>query len=308
MTYKRIQWTTIFIVLLIEFIWIKCSPVEFYYNAGKCFSLILVIVFLYIMYIFYSKLRPDPKIGMALLSTLFLIICTALLLVLSYLAYTTNLPFVDSTLAAMDGYMGFSSPEIVLMFRNYPWLYIIFSFIYNCILFQSVVVILYFSFIGEKIYLERFLMLFLISLLLTIFIGALLPAAGPYVWYNYSPSPELQSALDRLYEIRNNIVNITKEDGIITVPSFHAIAAFIYIYTFRNEKKIIFIPILILNLLMVFSCLPIGQHYLTDIVAGATVFALTLCIEQLIFWSVNNHNEYLWMTFKKRKKQNYETR
>ncbi len=126
--------------------------------------------------------------------------------VLSYLAYTTNQPFLDSTLAAMDSYMAFSSPDIVLMFRNHRGMYDFFNIIFiDSFLIFPCIIILYFSFLGESPYLERFLMQFYYGSLLTILFGALLPAAGPYVWYHYTPSPTLQSALDRLYELRSNI-------------------------------------------------------------------------------------------------------
>ena len=48
-----------------------------------------------------------------------------------------------------------------------------------------------------------------------------------------------------------------------------------------------------------FSCLPIGQHYLADILAGIIVFCVTLAIEQLIFWGVTKPSKLKWSPFQK---------
>lgn len=291
LSYTKIQWSIVALILFVNFIWIKFSSVFFAYSIKNLIIVFVVLTVLCVVYLFYKKFRPDPKIMMASSSSLLFLSYGIVMGVLSYLAYTTNEPFIDSTLAAMDSYMGFSSPDIVLMFRKHIIVYNFFIIIYDIFLIFPCIIISYFSFLEKSIYLERFLMQFIIGSLLTIFIGALLPAAGPYVWYHYSPSPTLQSALDRLYELRNNIVDISNGDGVITLPSFHTVAALLYAYTFRHEKKIIFIPILILNLLIVFSCLPIGQHYLSDILAGIIVFFVTLVIEQLIYWGVKEGYE-----------------
>lgn len=306
LTYTRIQWTVILVIFIVEFVWIKFSSLTFYYNTKDLVTIFLFLMIFYIPYLVYKKFRPDPKILTVFLSVLFLHIFGYLMLVFSYLVATTNQPFVDSTLGALDSYMGFSSPDIVMMFRSHAWLYKSFILIYNSFLFQPYLIIFYFGFFGKSVYLERFFMQFIIASLLTELMAGIFPAAGPYVWYNYPASPDLNAALDHLYELRNNVLDITKKDGIVSLPSFHTILALLYLYTFRHQRKIIFIPILILNLLIIFSCLPIGQHYLTDIIAGVALFALTVAIEQLVYCSVKKNKEPLWVPFQDQVKQNSE--
>lgn len=306
MTYARIQWAIVLIVFSIECIWIKFSSLKFYYSIKEFLIQLAFLMVFYIPYLIYKKFRPDPKIMIAFISIVFLQASSYIMLILSYLLASTNQPFVDSTLATMDSYMGFSSRDIVLMFEQHELLFNSFVIIYNSIYIQLYLIVLYFSFLGKSIYLERFLMQFIIAFLLTVLIAGLFPAAGPYVWYNYTPGPSLKSGLNHLLELRNNILDIRKYDGIVNLPSFHTILALLFTYTFRHERKIIFIPILILNLLVIFSCLPIGQHYLADIIAGAVVFAVTLGIEHLIYWGVKKNNESSGITFQGQIKQNFE--
>jgi len=56
-----------------------------------------------------------------------------------------------------------------------------------------------------------------------------------------------------------------------------------FAYTFRHERKLIFIPILLLNGLMIFSCLSQGGHYLMDIFGGIAVFGVVAGIEKWLF-------------------------
>jgi membrane-associated phospholipid phosphatase len=282
-----------------EVIWIHFSSLEFYYSIEKFLVIFFGLLFFYLLYLFYKRVRPDPKIMTALLSVLTFLSYTLVVGLLSYLTCTLNLPLIDSTLATIDGDMGFSSLNLVLMFRQHMWLYIFFGITYDVFLILPCFILLYFVFLGNPLYFQRFLMQYIIASFLTVLIAGFLPAAGPYVWYHYTPTPELQGALDRFYELRNHIVDIRQGNGVVTLPSFHTIASCLYIYAFRHEKKIIFIPILILNLLIIFSCLPIGQHYLADILAGIVVFGATVAIEQLIFWSVQKHGEPLGSPFQK---------
>ena len=126
----------------------------------------------------------------------------------------------------------------------------------------------------------------MIAAFLTIFIGATFPAVGTYAWYHFTSTTSQLSELHRLYELRQNIVNITVADGIIEFPSFHTTLGLLYTYIFRNETKMIFIPILILNILMIFSCVSHGGHFFVDILGGMAVFVVAVGIEQLIFTSI----------------------
>jgi len=286
LSYTTIQWAIVLIVFLVDIIWINFSSFTLYYNTSDFGLYILIILTFYIPYLFYKKFRPDPKMMLALLSFCWLVSFTGAAIVFSYLAYTTNRPLVTQTLADLDGYLGISPPTIAMWFYNHSWLNILSIIIYTSFLYQKPFILLYFSFKEDFYHLQSFILQYMITVLITICIGAYFPAEGTYAWYHFEPYISQFGDLQRLYELRQNIVNLKALNGIIEFPSLHTALGVIYIYTFRDERKIIFIPILILNLLLFFSCISTGGHFFMDVLAGIVVAIVAVGIERFIFTMV----------------------
>lgn len=284
MIYTKIQFGITFLVILLEIVWIKFSSVSFYYPTEGLFVLALFFLALFLLYLFYKKVRPVPNIALLIQSTLFVYAFSPAMIILSYLEATANQPLVDSTLAAVDHYLGIYTPNIVFWVRDHPWWHAIIYYIYWVYYgIQLPFVILYFTFRDETTHLQRVLMQFIIATIITGVISAIFPAFGPYYWYQYAPSEIPYKALHHLQELRQNIVDIRQIDGIVTLPSFHTVMALIYAFAFRNEKKFIFIPIFILNIVMILTCVPIGNHYFADLLAAIPVFLVTIGVEVLIY-------------------------
>lgn len=282
--YTKIQSYIVLFVFLLEIFWIKLSSFLFFYDEKVLLTNAIFLFFLFLLYFFYKKFRPIPHIILILQSIIFLSIYPPVALLLSYLAGTTHQPLIDSTLASIDRYFGVYTPAIVFWFRSNDLWYTLFYYIYKVLYpIQFPFIIFYFSFRDEVTRAQRFFMQFMIAGIITPVISGFFPALGPYVWYHYMPDVTLANALQHLDELRQNILDIRVADGIVTLPSFHAVMALIYVYTFRDEKKIIFIPIVLLNILLIFSCIPIGQHYFADILGAVPVFAATLVIEGFLF-------------------------
>lgn len=279
MSYTKIQWGIILAFLLIDFIWIYFSSLLLIYDKVLLFSIAITLLFFFLPYLFYKLFRPDPRIVSLLESLVLILIFVGSLMPLSFLVATLNYPLVDSSLALIDFYFRINTAEIVFWFRDHVKWFNFSIYFYNSFLYQFPFVILYFSSRGDVIALQRFVMQFMIASLLTLILSGFLPALGPYVWYGYTPSTELGNALDQLLELREGILNISKSNGIVTFPSFHVIMALIFVHTFRTERLYVFIPILILNILLIGSCLPIGEHYFTDLLGAIPVFLLTIWID-----------------------------
>lgn len=283
MSYTKIQWGAAFVILLINIFWISFSPLKIYYDREASLALFIFLSVLFFFYVFYKVFQFAPRIILFLESLLFILVFILLLLVFCFLMATLNYPFVDSTLVFIDSIFKINSSAIVLWFRTHESLTYIFSYIYKTYFYQIPFIIVYFSIRGDALALQRFVMQFIIALILTIIISGFLPALGPYVWYNYPPSPTLAAALTQLLELREGILDFSQKNGIVSLPSFHTVAALLYIYTFRNESKVIFISILILNILMIFSCIPIGEHYFTDILGAIPTFLVAIWGDSLVY-------------------------
>lgn len=278
--YTKIQASLTLFVLLINLIWISTASITLHYNKSELFIFAILLLSLYLPYWYYKKYRPDQKIMAALLSTFFFLSFSFLVFVLSYLTYTLNFPLFDKTFDHWDQFFGFHALDLILWVRAHPWLYLISGEIYNTYYFQLPLVIFYFSFFVKTNDLQRFIVLFMIAALITIFISSFCPSITTYGWYGYTPDLHQARALNRIYELRSQFVNITKGDGIIEFPSFHTTVALLYIYIFRHTTKWIFVPILILNCLMIVTCLIHGGHYLVDLLGGAAVFFGVILMEQ----------------------------
>jgi membrane-associated phospholipid phosphatase len=126
------------------------------------------------------------------------------------------------------------------------------------------------------------MMQYMIASLLTIVISAVFPAVGTHAWYDFAANSTQSSDLERLYELRQNIVDLGTFNGIVEFPSFHTAVGVLITYAFRHQSKFIFIPILILNILMIFSCLSHGGHFLVDILGGIIVAAIAIVLERVI--------------------------
>ena len=283
LSYTKIQCWLMFFILLLESVWISFASFTFMYDLDFSLKFGFFLSLLILPYLFYKQFRPDPRIVSLLESLVFIILFTQLMVVASFLFASLNFSLIDNALVFIDSLFIYPFPSIVMWFRAHPEWDIFFAFIYNSFLYQFPLVIFYFSARGKVLLLQRFVMQFMIASCLTALLSGIFPALGPYVFYGYTPSPALGEALNKLLEIRQGIVNISVQAGIVTFPSFHVIMALIYIYTFRGERTFVFIPIVLLNLLLIFSCLPIGQHYFADLLGAIPVFVLTIWLDNLLY-------------------------
>ena len=258
MTYIKIQGALIFVLFLIDSIWIMSSSLQLTYNLPQTLKYGGIFIFLYLAYLFYTRIRINAKIGLLFISTLYLVTFTAVALILSYLAYTIPNPLMDSALMAADAQLGFNFSSLYAWFLKHGNWNTFFTSIYNSIIFQITFIFLYFGLVGKGLYLQRFLMLFMISILPTILLGCFYPAIGPHLWLNFPPPDFLEKAISYLFELRSGVLDLTQEQGIIIFPSFHTTLSLLFIYIFRHENKALFAFFGLLNLLMIFSILVQG--------------------------------------------------
>jgi len=303
LTYTKIQFSLLLIFFLLDIVWIKVGSFTFYYNKNELLYEALFLFSLSVPYVLYKTFRPDPNIVSLLQSFFFLFSYIPIMLVLSYLVTTLNQPLVDPILAFFDRYVGLDAPTFVVWVQTEKLVYIILVVFYNTFALQFPLIILYLSFLGETIRLERFLMQFMIAAPLTALIAGLFPAIGPSAWYPYPSNPEILSAFNHIIELRHNILDMTKTDGVFFFPSFHTVMACLYVYVFKDRRKAIFIPILLMNAGLIFSCIPIGQHYVLDIVGGMVLFIITVAIEQFIFSALKKNEQQAGVRIKFSKKQ-----
>src|ERR1700724_4307275 len=109
----------------------------------------------------------------------------------------------------------------------------------------------------------------------------LVPAAGAFVYFepaqqlfdNFAAGREMWPFLDAFNALRDGSltkINISSVQGVVSFPSFHTMLGIITTYALRDTRALL-IPAIVLNGTMIVSTLPVGGHYLADVLVGAAI-------------------------------------
>jgi hypothetical protein len=255
-----VKWTVILAVVLIDAVLIKLGGYRFL-GAPLTAPAIFCSILLVAAWLCLSNERVELFVLFDTLAQIsFFTFAGA---TLSYLAFTTNFPLVDRDLSAIDRAFGFDWNQFVSWIRARP-------------LLNSWMGIAYFSWGPEWLivavllahrYEKRVRELStaaLISILVTILVSALWPAVGA------DPTSSWIADVMALREGTFSTFDLSKADGMVSLPSFHVIGALLFIYALRGLP--ILFPIgLLWNAFIIAATPPWGSHYLVDGLAGAMV-------------------------------------
>lgn len=246
------------------------------------FNPVIVVGFLALvgLNVVYTRIRPNRRIASFALTCAQLVAFTNVGTVLSYLAASAAFPLVDNALAATDSAVGFDWLAffnwVKLEHPNIGWAL---DIIYDTLFIQFGVLLVVLNTIGKLERARELAWLFVITLLIILPLSMVLPAEGAWAHYGVS---HLTSAyyLSDFYAIRDGsmkIIDLSRINGIIQFPSFHAALALILILTSRGT--FLFAVFLPLNILIIVSALTAGGHHLSDVIVGlATVPAAMLVL------------------------------
>ena len=186
----------------------------------------------------------------------FLVTYSALYAVLMDAAAAGHTTIYDSYLIAADAALGFDVANIepggLLLRLAY------FSFLPQLALAVW--------FLSDTPFLRRFAVVATIAVVCLI----LFPCRGNYTGDHGLPG--IASHFDALATATT--VTWKNAEGIITMPSVHAAVAVLLIAGFLKTR--LALPILMLNVLMIVSTIPVGRHYVVDVVAGVVIAVIAI--------------------------------
>ena len=194
---------------------------------------------------------------------------------LSYLAATCDLPLRDDLLTRADSLLGF---DWLYWFKSvwaHPPISRIFVWVYESYLFQPPILITLLAFAQKPGRNREFLIAMIIALLFVIVISAFLPAYGPPHMNGIATGWD-----DAMTGLRQGTRQTYGYVGIVTFPSFHACVAVLFTLAMRGLRLGLTMAA-ILNGVMLFTIIPLGGHYLVDVIAGCAVAALSFRIALL---------------------------
>ena len=216
----------------------------------------------------------------------YLLLCLTSMLATAALAIRSG-PYIDPVLIAMDARLvpWFDYVESLEWLASRPAVFAAASHVYGSLTWQPVALIVAAVAWGRPSDLTRMTTCWAIGLALCIMPFAWLPAQSPYVWYGITPAdlPGLRNALpftffpilEGLRDGSIDTLSLETTTGMVTIPSFHACGAVMLAWLWWPYRAMRW-PMVALNAGMAISAIPIGSHYVVDIVAGIGVAAIAI--------------------------------
>lgn len=216
---------------------------------------------------------------------------TFFFLALSFAILTTGVqltPFhrVDDFLAKLDLSMGINTPVLMAWTARHPYIHKILEMGYDFLYLELIAVPLILPFFEGNKTVSHFFITMLLAFIIGTTIYYFFPTAAPASVFHsrYFMSGEHATFL-KFYNIHHYHAVSSGDGGLIAFPSFHvAWAVILTCAVFR--KKWLFIPLTMINILLIISTVLLGFHYLVDVFGGILLAALAILLVQMI------HNKY----------------
>lgn len=204
---------------------------------------------------------------------LFLVTLSLCAVVAAYSMQRFAFPLQDLHLEKADLALGFNWSAFAHWVDRHPLVQDVLHFAYHTIMPQIALPLVVLAFANRLKDVRIYLLTFAIALVVTIFISALMPAIGPVIFVDRASFDILQftgaTPVDHLTQLRTAGPFILHDmpGGIATFPSFHATIAVLTPLALRRFR-LIFIPVVLLDVAMLGATITEGAHYFVDIIAG----------------------------------------
>jgi hypothetical protein len=227
-----------------------------------------------------SPARRDPQVMFALGGTAQIVLITVIMAPLTYVAAALSLPLQDANLLALDRMLGLDWRSYVLFVDAHPALAGALSYAYTMIRWPIFAIPVLLAAIHRYRRLEEFTVAFMLALVATTIMSALVPAIGMFQQIGLDPATlshvEPRAYLDQVRDlgpVRDGALrhlNLFALAGIVTFPSFHAASAALYAWALWPVRWIR--PLALLANGAMLASTPIdGGHYFIDVIAGIAV-------------------------------------
>lgn len=194
-------------------------------------------------------------------------------------ALRSGAPMADSALKAADSALGLSAQSVVAWIATWNTSLEPLRFLYNSAFPEVAISVLLLSLFGRRLEVWRLCFVFLVTLLTCALISFAIPAYGSFVDAAPATVKALPSgagtfwwgALNHCRMADIAVLRIGDLGGVIGFPSFHSIIALLTIQAWFWNRWLR-VPVIVWNLAMLFTTLPIGGHYFIDLIGGASLW------------------------------------
>ena len=232
-----------------------------------------------------SPKRRDPQVMFVLGGTAQIVLITAVMTPLTYVAASANLPMQDASLLAIDRALGFDWGAYVRTVDAHPILATWLNYGYTMIGWPMFAIPVVLAATQRYRRIEEFTFAFGLALVVTTIVSGFVPAIGVFREIGLDPASikhlNLAPYLDQVRDLAParggtlRHLDLLGLGGIVTFPSFHAAAAVLYGWALWPVRWMR--PIVVLAFGAMLAATPInGGHYLIDIIAGVAVAVLAI--------------------------------
>jgi len=190
-------------------------------------------------------------------------------------------PLADPLLDQLDHSLGFDWVQVRKTVAMRPWAMELLERAYRACFWLPSAAILLLCASGRTARVHRLLSTFGLTILLGLPLFYLLPAAAAFDFYAYAPLPPNAEHYGRLiaalHAHRLHAIDLNDLGGIISFPSFHAIMALLFAWALWPIRYLrpLALPT---NAAMWLAAIPIGGHYLVDVIGGSLVAIAALLL------------------------------
>ncbi|WP_167470463.1 phosphatase PAP2 family protein [Mesorhizobium jarvisii] len=203
------------------------------------------------------------------------------------LASANNRPLLDGDLAALDRTLGFDWLAFLELTNRSPTASAVLVAAYHSIGLQMIVVAVVHASMHR---LDRLLEYYLVSAVCLTIVGvvvAMVPAAGAYAFFKPSTATFSNFTAhagmwhhETLLKLRSGepfALLLSEAQPLVTFPSFHTSLGVLIAYSMRYFR-VVFWPVVLLEITMIVSTMPEGGHHLVDLIAGAAVAGVSVFV------------------------------
>jgi len=238
-----------------------------------------------------SLARRDPQVMFVLGGIAQIVLITAVMTPLTYVAASTDLPMQDANLYAIDRALGLDWAAYVGFVDNHPLLAAWLNYGYTMIRWPIFAIPVVLAAKRDYHRIEEFTFAFGAALAVTTILSALVPAIGVYQQIGFDPATlkhvDPRAYLDQLRDLPPTREGLLRHlellglGGIVTFPSFHAASAVLYAWALWPARW--FRPLVIAVNGLMLAATPInGGHYFVDIFAGMAIAAAAIAAARCV--------------------------
>jgi len=211
----------------------------------------------------------------------------ALIAILTAAVQFTPFQPIDSMLIVWEQKLGIDMADIMSWTAQHPLFKTLLIKSYDSIALQMSLLPFVLCFFGFTDKLREYYCLMLISAIIGFVFYYFFPTTAPAsnIISPYFSTEQLDTGL-KFRQIHAYISPTTVDGGMIAMPSFHVIWAWLCLYLSRAWRPllILFIP---LNILLALSCVLLGWHYPIDLLGSL----ITIVITHTIYYRMKNRAE-----------------